>query len=483
MGTAYFADLSYIDYFYKGLSPWYLSLAAALGGSPGATLAPGFTYCELGCGTGLSLVLHAAANPQGRFYGVDLNHEHIQRAQATAQAGNLGNVTFLEEDFRNLLEVDLPHFDRVVLHGVLSWISPAMRKEVLGFLGSRLKPGGLLYLSYNTLPGWAHQAPLRHFMHTHVDGQGGETLAKVQKGLEYLRMLLEIEAPVLAASPQMKAQAEHILASDPRYVAHEYFTADWEPFYFQQVAEDVGRFGLRFAGCLPLGRNYAEFCLPQAALHYVSTLPSREAFETHKDFIMNTIFRRDVFRMGPAPASAPPSLDGVVVGSPLPREAFQAQMPVGDGQSVALNEGLFGPMADLLARNRLPVAELMAHPTLAAFPAPQVLTALTCFLASDQAMPYSPFASEPRRGLSPLNLHLLERDLPTAGTLYLACEEAGTALAMSRSDALLVLGVHEAGREGAAAWAKAWWLEHGLEPEADPEAALERLPLGLLGLG
>jgi SAM-dependent methyltransferase len=398
-------------------------------------------------------------------------------------------VTFLEEDFTNLLERDLPFFDQVALHGVYSWISPAIRREVLGFLGGRLKPGGLLYLSYNALPGWAQQAPLRHFMHT-AAGAGGSTLERVEKGMAYLRTLRQAEAPVLQALPQMKAEVEHILASDPRYVAHEYFTAHWEAFYFEQIAQELGRFGLNFVGCLPLARNFAEFCVPEGLRPHLGAVESRRAFETQKDFLLNTIFRRDVFRMGPAVEPDPGGhpLDPVVVGTCLAPQEFQAQMKVGDYQAVAFKDSLFKALTELLAQGPRPVGVLAKDPALAGFSRQEITTALLCLLASDQAMPFSRQAPPPSAGLSPLNLHLLARELPAAEAVSLASPVAGTAITLSREDALLVRGLHEAGPEGAAAWVEGWGRAHGLQTpgvsvlEGQMVPALRRLPLKLLGL-
>ena len=48
---------------------------------------------------------------------------------------------------------DVPDF--VGLHGVWSWISNANRAAVVEFLRRKLKPGGVLYISYNASPGWA----------------------------------------------------------------------------------------------------------------------------------------------------------------------------------------------------------------------------------------------------------------------------------------------------------------------------------------
>lgn len=44
-----------------------------------------FTYCELGCGSGFSLLTYAAANPHGFFIGVDFNTHHIVEAKEAAK--------------------------------------------------------------------------------------------------------------------------------------------------------------------------------------------------------------------------------------------------------------------------------------------------------------------------------------------------------------------------------------------------------------
>jgi len=463
MGQGYFCDTEYIDYFYDGLSPWFMDYLAALHGFPRSDLAGGFSYCELGCGTGLSLNLHAAANPGGRFYGVDLNREHIRRATETARAGELTNVNFLEEDFAQLLERDLPRFDVIALHGVYSWVSPAIRRELQAFISLRLQPGGKVYISYNALPGWGQQAPIRHLLATHVEGMAGSTLEKVARGLEHLRLLRDAGAPIVTSSPQVQGMVEHILTADRRYVAHEYFTAHWEPFYFSQVAEDMGRLGLQFLGCLPVPLNYGAFCLPEGLQAYFSGLQSRTAFETRKDQVLNTVFRRDVYcqvQGQPAPAGA--RLAEVRLGSFRARPDFQFQFEV-KGNQIHLDSPIFPPLADLLAGTSMAVADLLRHPALAGFGPGEISEGLECLVASGQVLPFAQGAAPAPAGLSPLNAHLLERDLAAGQGVSLACPAAGTGLTLAQGDALVLLGIARAGLEGAAAWIRDWAAGRQLE--------------------
>jgi SAM-dependent methyltransferase len=492
LNAGYFDDAEYIDYFYDGLSPWCLEYLSALRGFPRMDTANGFDYCELGCGTGLSLAVHAAANPAGRFVGVDLNRDHIQRALRTAEAGQLGNVSFLEEDFTHLLERDLPRFDMIVLHGVYSWVSPGIRKEIQGFIAHRLKPGGKVYASYNTLPGWSQQAPIRQVMVTHVNGMPGGTMEKVARGIEHLRLLRNAGAPSLNTGPQVKALVEHILEADPRYVAHEYFTPFWEAYYFHQVKEDMGRIGLSYVGCLPTALNYGAFCLPQQLRSFFEGLRTREEFETRKDLVLNTVFRRDVYCQGrerTAPAGGH-RLAGVTLGSFKVRPDFELKFEV-KANVIQLDGAVFPKLADLLAGNRMSVEEVLAHPALAGVSQDEILQGLECLVAAGHVLPCAPGPAPAARGLSPLNRHLLERDAATAKGIALACPGYGTGINLPQLDALIVYGIHEAGLAGAAAWIQDWAGRHSLQlAGADTGTSLDRqireraarLPLAQLGV-
>jgi hypothetical protein len=44
------------------------------------------------------------------------------------------------------------------------WISHDNRQVLVDFVRRKLKVGGVMYISYNTLPGWAAFAPMRHLM-------------------------------------------------------------------------------------------------------------------------------------------------------------------------------------------------------------------------------------------------------------------------------------------------------------------------------
>ena len=67
----------------------------------------------------------------------------------------------LEKYIRKIGIDDLPEFDFIGLHGVWSWVSPENQKIIINFIRKKLKVGGVVYISYNTLPGWLQMIPLR----------------------------------------------------------------------------------------------------------------------------------------------------------------------------------------------------------------------------------------------------------------------------------------------------------------------------------
>jgi hypothetical protein len=251
------------------------------------------------------------------------------------------------------------------------------------------------------------------------------------------------------------------------------------------------RVGMTYLGCLPAAMNYGGFCLPQPLQGYFQGLRDRPAFETHKDLVLNTVFRRDVYCLGKEqPArDAAGRLAGVTLGSFKAREDFEFKFEA-KANVVQLDGPIFPRLADILANRRLPVEAILAHPDLAGNTPEDIVQGLECLVASGQVLPCAPGPAPAGTGLSALNRHLLERDAP-AGSVSLACPGYGTGLSLPQVDALLVLGIQEAGLDGAAAWIQDWAREHSMELAAPDEAVpmaeqvherSRHLPLDQLGL-
>ena len=163
--AGYVADIGYTYGYYTELNPLRLRLPLL---AAGIVFPEIDTACELGFGQGMSIGMHAAASGR-RWYGTDFNPAQAGFAQEMAAASGaqayLFDQAFAEFCARN----DLPDFDYIGLHGIWSWISDENRALIADFIRRRLKVGGVLYISYNTQPGWTAMLPMRELLTEHAE--------------------------------------------------------------------------------------------------------------------------------------------------------------------------------------------------------------------------------------------------------------------------------------------------------------------------
>ena len=79
-------------------------LPAVDGGRLMEDLRAGIRVCDLGCGTGVALILMAGAFPDSHFVGIDISREAIETAQRKASQKQLDNLEFIIADAAALKE-------------------------------------------------------------------------------------------------------------------------------------------------------------------------------------------------------------------------------------------------------------------------------------------------------------------------------------------------------------------------------------------
>ena len=299
--AGYLTDVEYTGDFFPHLAPAWLAYVAAINGYRPPPL-DRFAWCELGCGQGVSSLVLAATHPSGEFHACDFNPAHIERAEALRRAGAVDNLRFHARRFGEMLDADLPPFDFIVLHGVYSWVPEAARGEIRAFIGRRLKPGGLVMVSYNAMPGWAHLQPIRRMMRARAASVPGDSLDKARAAFAYLDFLARNRAGYFATLPAAAEHLKQLATRDVRYVAHEYLTPQGDPFWFDEVAQAMATDGLAFAGSMTPADNYRELMVPAAFRGLVDSAATRGELEAHRDVVANTSFRQDLYAaQAPAP--------------------------------------------------------------------------------------------------------------------------------------------------------------------------------------
>src|SRR3954467_10211995 len=189
MSSSYVLDSTTPVRFFQGLPPACLTSVSAMNGVPAKPLDSAFTYLELGAGLAHSTVVNAGAFPRGEFHACDFNPEHIEAGRRYASALGLGNIQFHESSFERLLEKTLPPFDFIVLHGVYSWVGAESRAAIRRIIHEKLASGGLVYVSYNCMPGWASELPVRRLLVELASAARGDSAEKMRRAVELLTQM------------------------------------------------------------------------------------------------------------------------------------------------------------------------------------------------------------------------------------------------------------------------------------------------------
>ena len=92
----------------------------------------------------------------------------------------------------------MPRFDYIVAHGVYSWVDRPVRAQLRRLIDGHLKSGGLVYVSYNALPGWTADLPFQHLARELGADLPGDSAARFAGAAAMIGKLAEAGAPSLA---------------------------------------------------------------------------------------------------------------------------------------------------------------------------------------------------------------------------------------------------------------------------------------------
>lgn len=300
----YYAGEGYTYGTCKELAPARLAVTALLAGHTPPDLQQPFRYLDLGCGQGLNLCLLAATHPRSEFVGVDFLPEHIAHGRAMAKAAELNNVSFIEGDFQSLASTrgrdpsplgDAP-FDFAVAHGILTWISQDLQRDLLKLAGSALRPGGLLFLSANTLPGWLDRICLQHIASDNLSrGLSGPEALK--QAISLFGDLREAKAGVFHYFPTLDPALEALAHRSPAYLRQEYLNQHWQPLFADQLIALAQAHKFSFIASATLQDRFDGLLPPQQRqLIEAQSDPARR--ELVRDLVLGQAFRKDLFAKG-----------------------------------------------------------------------------------------------------------------------------------------------------------------------------------------
>jgi SAM-dependent methyltransferase len=460
--SGYVADVAYTYGYYPELNPVRVRLALLSAGIAAPEIG---TACELGFGQGISVGVHAAAGPAG-WWGTDFNPAQAGFAQELARASG-SNAQLSDEAFAEFCgRADLPDFDFISLHGIWSWISDENRRVIVEFVRRKLKVGGVLYISYNTLPGWSGFGPMRHLMARHAEtlgAPGAGVLKRADGALDFAEKLLATKPMFLKANPQAAERLKQVVKQDRHYVAHEYFNRHWQPMFFTDVRDWLEPAKVDFACSATWGDHVEAINMTPEQQALLKEIPNADLRQMARDFMVNQQFRRDYWVKGVrrlAPMEQAEQLRAARFLLTTPRADVPTKVQGGLGEA-ALNANVYGPLLDLMADHKphtLAAMEAALQPRGIAFA--QVLQAMQILIHANQVMPVQDeaAAAKSRKSSDALNRHFLQRSRSHTDMNYAASPVLGGGYPIGRIPALFASAMAQGKKQPKELAAAVWPL-------------------------
>lgn len=454
--------ISYWQYVNE-FNPLYLNYICVLNSRYPIEIGNGFSYCELGCGIGVTLNGLAELFPKGNFVGIDNNIDYIESANILAKGVGSSNVDFSCLKYDDLSKPMLPDFDFIVINDIYSWNDENVRRNIQDFIANHLKKNGILYLNYEALPGSASIGSLREIVSIHTNGMATDKYTKAQSGLDYLNFLAENNSSYFAENVAVNQFYKVIKTKDIDYVSHRFFGESFKPFYFHQIEKEMFEIGLSFSGSAFCHLNFIDLAVSREFQEFLKNVSSREQFESHGDVIRNQISRKDVFLNSSEVMDENEQikkLSEITFGLTCSEGEFENMAIFGDVE-LSYNNEIFTGLVSILARTPMSVAHLSENEKLKDYSQELLIDALKFLSSNNQVIPVLETARvkdkinlEAQRYSIPskCNIQFLKNLLFKQNIITLISIKAGIGIDVSMADALFTLCLAEAGRDGVVDW-------------------------------
>jgi len=458
--AGYVADIGYTFGYYQELNPLRVKLAFLNAG----LAVPEFgAACELGFGQGMSANLHAAAAVI-TWHGTDFNPSQAAFAQELAAASGAG-AKLHDDAFADFARrTDLPDFDYIGIHGIWSWISDENRAVIVDFLKRKLKVGGVLYISYNTMPGWAAFAPMRHLMTEHAEVLGAEgrgIVSRIDGAIDFAEKLLAVNPAYSRANPQVPERLKKMKEHNRHYLAHEYFNRDWHPMHFAIMAAWLEGAKLQYA----CSANYLDHIdalnLSAEQQTFLKDIPDPMFRETTRDFMVNQQFRKDYWVKGARKLNALEQAEQlraqkVILVSTLPDISLKVNGSLGEA---SMSEAVYNPILDLLADHKVKTLGQLEQAlqdkniNFAQIAQAAMVLGGAGHLAAVQD---EPAIQKAKKHTDRINAHLIGKARGSHDVGYLASPVTGGGITVNRFQQLFLMAYGQ-GKKQPAEWAQQVW--------------------------
>jgi len=458
--SGYVTDIGYTYGYYTELNPLRVRLAFL---NAGLALPEATTACELGFGQGMSANMHAAGGTTA-WWGTDFNPAQAGFAQELA-AISRAEAHLYDQSFAEFCQRgDVPDFDYIGLHGIWSWISDENRAVIVDFIRRKLKVGGVLYISYNTMPGWASFAPMRHLMTEHAEvmaAPGRGVVSRIDAAIEFAEKFLATQPLYGRANPLAAERIKKIKDQNRHYLAHEYFNRDWDPMHFADMARWLEPARVTYACSAHYLDHIDAVNLSADQQAFLKDIPDPMFLETTRDFMINQQFRRDYWVKGARRLSVLEQTEALRAQRfMLITHRPDVSLKVTGALEATMSEAVYKPILDVLADHKpktiAQIEQAVKDKGVVVFgqlvQAAMVLGGAAHLAAvQDEAV-----IAKARKHTDKLNAHLIQKARGSGDITYLASPVTGGGIIVGRFPQLFLLAIAQ-GKKQPAEWAQLVW--------------------------
>ena len=293
-----YADLGYLSQpFPYASAPFLESYARLLGLSP----APASTarILEIGSSYGGNLISQALFYPKATFTGIEIAPTQVSVGKTYIDQLGITNLNLLEGDV-NESHQHLGTYDYIIVHGFYSWVDEDTKDNFLRLCKEHLAENGILYMSYNTYPGWHKMDSVRallEFANKDID-----TLNHREKVRHGKTVASKLGAIMLEYDTVKNQQASFLqslrqtLQKQDCYVGHDHLEPVNTPVYFHQCMDHMAEHGFTYLCDCDLNLSFPDVYDETLRTQLQDLAPHDPlAREQYIDFMLNTAFRKSLF--------------------------------------------------------------------------------------------------------------------------------------------------------------------------------------------
>ena len=293
-----YADLGYLSQpFPYASAPFIENYARLLGLSP----APASTasILEVGSSYGGNLISQALFYPKATFTGIEIAPTQVSVGKTYIDQLGITNLALLEGDV-NESHHHLGTYDYIIAHGFYSWVDEETKDNFLRLCKEHLAENGILYMSYNTYPGWHKMDSVRallEFANKDIDTLNHREKVRHGKTVASKLGALMLEYDTVKTKQASFLQSlRQTLQKQDCYVGHDHLEPVNTPVYFHQCMDHMAEHGFTYLCDCDLNLSFPDVYDETLRTKLQDLAPHDPlAREQYIDFMLNTAFRKSLF--------------------------------------------------------------------------------------------------------------------------------------------------------------------------------------------